>query len=137
MGNLLVVKVHAANIHDTMGGCHVYQAAKNKYFSIKGACVDAGYRGTFVDFVKTKYGDMVDVSEQIKPKQWQILPKRWRVERTFAWANWSRILSKDYEIKAIYQENSFMVSHLLTLLRRYCIQILIFLAFSNTIVREP
>ena len=26
MGNLLVVKVHAANIHDTMSGCHVYQA---------------------------------------------------------------------------------------------------------------
>jgi putative transposase len=29
MGNLLTVKVHAANIHDTMSGCHVYQAAKN------------------------------------------------------------------------------------------------------------
>jgi hypothetical protein len=31
MGNLLAVKVHAANIHDTKGGCHVYQAAKNKF----------------------------------------------------------------------------------------------------------
>ena len=41
MGNLLVVKVHAANIHDTKGGCYVYQAAKQKYPSIKGGCADA------------------------------------------------------------------------------------------------
>lgn len=54
MGNLLVVKVHAANIHDTMGGGYVYQAAKNKYPSRKGGCADEGYRGTFVEFVKVK-----------------------------------------------------------------------------------
>ncbi|NYF81002.1 transposase [Granulicella arctica] len=27
-----------------------------------------------------------------------MLPKRWIVERTFAWLNWSRRLAKDYEI---------------------------------------
>jgi len=118
MGNLLVVKVHAANIHDTMGGCHVYQAAKNKYPDIKGACVDAGYKGTFVDFVETKYGDIVDVSEKIKPKEWEILPKRWRVERTFSWLNNSRRLSKDYEILTSTEENMIMISHLHTLLKR-------------------
>ena len=85
MGNVLAVKVHAANIHDTMGGCHVYQAAKIKYPAIEGACGDEGYRGTFVDFVTIKYKNKVDISEKIKPKQWQILPKRWIVERTFAW----------------------------------------------------
>ena len=113
------IKVHAANIHDTISGCHVYQAAKNKHFSIKGVCGDEAYRGTFVDFVKTKYGNTVDISKQIKPKQWKILPKRWIVERTFAWANWSRILSKNYEIRTVYQENIFMISHLHTLLKRY------------------
>ena len=53
MGNMLIVKVHAANIHDTMSGCHVYQSAKNKYPDIEGACGDEGYKGTFVDFVET------------------------------------------------------------------------------------
>jgi transposase len=48
-----------------------------------------------------------------------VLPKRWRVERIFAWANWSRVLSKDYEIKAVYQENALMISYLHTLLKRY------------------
>jgi len=118
MGNLLVVKVHAANIHDTMSGCHVYQAAKMKYPSIEGVCVDAGYKGTFVDFVTIKYGDKVDVSEKIKPKQWEILPKRWCVERTFAWENNSRRLSKVYEILASTEENMFMISHLHMLLKR-------------------
>jgi transposase len=102
-----------------MGGCHVYQSAKDKYPSIKGGCADAGYRGTFVEFVKVKYGETIDISEKIKPKNWEILPKRWIVERTFAWANWSRILSKDYSIKTVYEQNDFMISHLHTLLRRY------------------
>ena len=119
MGNLLAIRVHAANVHDTMGGCHVYQAAKMKYPSLRGCCADAGYRGTFVEFVRVKYGETVDISMQITPKQWSILPKRWRVERTFGWANWSRVLSKDYEIKTVYQENIFMISHLHTLLKRY------------------
>ena len=35
MGNLLTIKCHAANIHDTKGGCYVYQAVKNKYPNIK------------------------------------------------------------------------------------------------------
>ena len=119
MGNLLAVKVHAANIHDTMSGCHVYQAAKNKYPSIRGGCGDAGYRGAFVEFIRVKYGELVAISEKILSNVWQVLPWRWCVERTFAWANWSRISSKDYAIKSVYEENDFIISHLHTLLRRY------------------
>ena len=55
MGNLLTVKVHAANIHDTKSGCHVYQETKNKYPAVEDVCADAGYRGTFVPFVETKF----------------------------------------------------------------------------------
>ena len=48
MGNLLAVKVHAANIHDTVAGEIVFKAAYSKYPSIKGCGADAGYRKTFV-----------------------------------------------------------------------------------------
>jgi putative transposase len=117
MGNLLIIKVHTANTHDTKGGCHVYQAAKSKYPDIKGVSGYEGYKGTFVDFVKIKYGNTVDISEKIKPKEWEILPKRWVVERTFAWMSNSRRLSKDYEITTDSAEAFVMISHLHTLLR--------------------
>ena len=41
-GHLLHIKVHAANIHDTVGGCSVFQEALQKYPNLKGVCADAG-----------------------------------------------------------------------------------------------
>jgi putative transposase len=61
----------------------------------------------------------VDIIEKIMPKIWSVLPIRWIVERSFAWASHSRRLSKDYEISCESAENMFMVSHISTLLRRY------------------
>jgi len=107
-GNMLAVRVHAANIHDTKGGCVVFARAFWKYPSLKGVCGDEGYRGTFFDFVKSLKLNC-DISERIKPK-FEILPKRWRVERTFAWLNNYRGLSKDYEITATSAETNIMIA---------------------------
>jgi hypothetical protein len=46
-GHLLYVKVHAANIHDTMVGGQIFEQALAKYPTLKGACFDAGYRGEY------------------------------------------------------------------------------------------
>jgi len=62
-------------------------------------------------------GCRVDISERIKP-QFEVLPKRWIVERTFGWASNSRRLSKDYEISVESAEAMFQISHLHTLLRK-------------------
>ena len=118
MGNLLAIKVHAANTHDTKAGIEPAKKAVKKYPTIKGFLADAGYRKTFIALVVSILGLFVDISERIKPG-FEVLPKRWVVERTFAWANHSRRLSKDYEIKTVYAENMFMVSHLHTLIKRY------------------
>ena len=115
MGNMLKVKVHAANIHDTVSGGDVFKGALGKYPSIKGCCADAGYRKTFESIVKS-LGKTVKISEKIKPKGWVVLPQRWVVERTLGWMNNSRRLSKDYEITTVSQENMAMISHLHTLL---------------------
>ena len=77
MGNLLTVKVHAANIHDTVAGEVVFKAAYSKYPSIKGCGADAGYRKTFVTALK-EMGMPVDIIEKIMPEVWSILPIRWR-----------------------------------------------------------
>ena len=118
IGNLLAVKVHAANIHDTVAGDAVFKAALAKYPSIKGCAADAGYRKTFVNALK-EIGIPVDIIEKIMPKIWSVLPIRWIVERSFGWASHSRRLSKDYEFSCHSAECMLMVSHIATLLRRY------------------
>lgn len=41
MGHLLHVRVHAANIHDTVAGCHVFEEALKGHPSLAGVCADA------------------------------------------------------------------------------------------------
>ena len=119
MGCLLSVVVHAANIHDTKGGMLAAARAFDKYPTIRKFCGDEGYCGTFVDYVGWEFDDVgVDISKRIKPG-FEILPKRWIVERTFAWMGNSRRLSKDFEISVDSAENMCIISNLHTLLKRF------------------
>ena len=54
----------------------------------------------------------------LKGQGWQVLPKRWIVERTFSWLNHSRRLSKDYELTVVSAETLVKISHIHTLLKR-------------------
>jgi putative transposase len=117
LGNILAVVVHAANIHDTVAGIMALRKAFALYPSLKGVCADAGYRKTFVKDA-AELGLPVDISEKIKPGQWEILPFRWIVERTFSWQNNYRRLSKDYEITTSSEESYVMITNAVILLRR-------------------
>ena len=98
MGDLLAVVVHAAN--NIKSGILATRNAFEKYPSIRRFCADAGYYKTFEQDVSRKLGLSVDISVRIKP-EWEVLPKRWIVERSLTWLNNSRRLSKDYEIRDI------------------------------------
>lgn len=65
MGNLLVVVVQAANVHDTKSGIMAAEIAFRDYSAIRGFCADAGYRGTFEREVEEKLNLSVDISERI------------------------------------------------------------------------
>jgi hypothetical protein len=118
MGSLLAVTVHAANIHDTKSGIGPAKQAFEKYPTIQRFCADAGYRKSFENDVREQLQLGVDISERIKP-EWEILPKRWIVERTLSWLGHSRRLSKDYEIRISSAETMIRISHLHSLLRRF------------------
>ena len=119
LGFILAVVVHAANIHDTKSGWMPAAKAYDKYSTIERFCGDEGYRGTFSDYVGWDFDDVgVDISERIKP-EFEILPKRWIVERSLAWLGNSRRLSKDYELSTNSAENMVIISNLHTILKRY------------------
>jgi len=59
----------------------------------------------------------IEISERITPG-WAVLAKRWVVERTFAWLNHFRRLSKDYEIAVVTVESMVMIAHSMVLLNR-------------------
>lgn len=116
-GHLLTVKVHAANIHDTVAGRQVFADAVSKYPTLKGVCADQGYRKTMENFVKDVLKRTIEISEKIVSK-WVIIPKRWVVERTLAWLNHYRRLAKDFEITVESAENNIMIAHSMILIRR-------------------
>lgn len=120
MGNLLAVYVHSANLHDTTMGIIPAIKAHARYPRIKKFCGDAGYKGQFVEDVREFLGLEVDISEKIKSIGWNVISKRWVVERTFGWLIFSRRLSKDYEINPESSESMVKISHIRTLLRRLC-----------------
>lgn len=116
-GHLLHIKVHAANIHDTVAGCSVFEETLHSYPSLKGVCADAGYRKTMENFVQNVLKKSITISARITPG-FAILAKRWVVERTFAWLNHFRRLSKDYEIAVKSAENIIMIAHSMMLIKR-------------------
>ena len=118
MGNLLAVKVHRANLHDTKAGIFPAVKAHRLYPTIKAICADSGYRKTFVINVQNILGLRVDISPKIKAVGFQVIKKRWVVERTFAWLFNSRRLAKDFEKTISSQEAIIKISHIHTLLKR-------------------
>ncbi|GHU53523.1 hypothetical protein FACS1894132_05900 [Clostridia bacterium] len=96
----------------------MFEKALYKYPTIIGGRADCGYRGTFVNTFEEFHNIKIDISTRIK-NTFEIQPIRWVVERTFAWVNNSRRLSKDYEISTDCTETMFIIAHFNTLLKRF------------------
>lgn len=98
IGLLLMVVVHAANIQDRDGAKLVLTRVKGRFPRLQLIWADGGYAGQLVDWVKTVCHVMLDIVRRPKGTEgFQVLPRRWVVERTFGWLGRYRRLSKDYE----------------------------------------
>ena len=58
---------------------------------------DSGYQGELAQWLKKKLGLDIEIVKRTESDKWTILPKRWIVERTFAWLMNFRRLVMDYE----------------------------------------
>ena len=97
-GLLLKAVVHPADIQDRDGGTLLVDSLELKDWPrLKKLWADAGYRGRFEDWVRERTGWTVEIVNKPLGGGFQVLPRRWVVERTFAWLGKFRRLSKDYE----------------------------------------
>ena len=121
VGNLLEVVVHAANIQDYDGVKFVVNklsaATKDK---LQKLWADAIYnKQKLLDWVHDNLEAILEIVER-SPEQhgFEVLPRRWVVERTFAWLGRYRRLSKDYEHTISSSEGAVYAASIRTMLQR-------------------
>jgi putative transposase len=99
IGLPLTIVVHPANIQDRDGAKLVLKQAKQLFSRLRLIWADGGYTGKLIDWVKDTCDWVLEiVRRDPEAKGFQILPRRWVVERTFGWLSKYRRLSKDYEV---------------------------------------
>lgn len=119
LGLILLIFVTSASIQDRDGGVELCDDAQQQFPTLKKVWADSAYRGELVEYV-TKWCRFV-LEIVAKPKEqrgFQVHAKRWIVERTLAWLNLARRLSKDYERTVESSETMVRVASIRLMLRR-------------------
>jgi putative transposase len=117
MGNLLKVVVHAANIGEREGAKLLLAELPDPLWErLEKILADGGYAGDdFAFWVEDEYSLAWEVVlRPAQKKGFVLLPRRWIVERSFAWFGRYRRLAKDFE-KLV--ENSAAMIYLASLHR--------------------
>jgi putative transposase len=97
-GLVLAVRVSGADETDRAGAEQVFKKADKLQLSqLKLVYADGGYRGKLINQIKKQFGITLSIVKKKAKAGFKVLPKRWVVERTFAWLTKCRRLSKDYE----------------------------------------
>lgn len=119
LGLLLVVFVHSAAIQDRDGACDVFQKLSEMLTRLKLVWADGGYAGQLVGLVRRWWGYTLEIVKRSdNAKGFEVLPKRWIVERTLAWLSRNRRLSKDYERLTSSSETVVYLASIRMMLRR-------------------
>lgn len=101
LGLLVLAKVTAANVQDVHAGKQIFQelvARPHLLTRLQTIFADGGYRGELVEWVNENLHAVLSiVLKEEGQKGFQVLPKRWVIERTNAWVSRNRRLARDYE----------------------------------------
>ena len=120
MGLLLAVMVHSASIQERRGFKLLCFKIRHLFPNLKVIWVDGGYDGQPLQlWVQRWFNWIVEtIKRNQDTKGFEVLPKRWVVERTFGWFGRYRRLSKDYEYLPSTSETMLYIAMINLMLRR-------------------
>jgi putative transposase len=119
-GNLIDVVVTPASVQDRDGARLLFLKLPVLLitFLLK-VWADGAYRGQLIDWLRQQFAIDLDIVERAPDQQgFQVLPRRWVVERTLAWLGRYRRLSKDYERCMRSSEGVVYIASIHIMLRR-------------------
>ena len=98
-GLLVAAVVHTADIQDRDGAPSVLTSIRASFPWLRHVFADGGYAGEKLETALYGKGDWTFeiIKRSDTAKGFEVLPRRWVVERTFAWFGRNRRLSKDFE----------------------------------------
>ena len=113
------VAVTTAEVTDRNGALEAFDRCSHSLTTIQKVLVDGGYTGEpFARAVKEKLGATVEVVKRNELHTFVVLPKRWIVERSFAWLEKCRRLWKNCERKLNSSLQFIYFAFLVLVLRR-------------------
>jgi transposase len=119
LGLLLSVVVHPADVQDRDGIREVLRQARRSFPFIERIFADAGYQGPRAAQAVADTGCWtIEIVKRTDAHNFVVLPKRWIVERTFAWTSRYRRLMRDFERYARSVAAFFRLAMIRLMLRR-------------------
>lgn len=119
LGLFLAVLVTAASVSDPAGARQLLSRLGGFCKNVRKIWADGTYRGALLTWVAAHFRFRIEpVLPPKGQKGFQVLPRRWVVERTFAWCDAHRRLSKDYEGLTDSSEAIIYIAMIRLLLRR-------------------
>ncbi len=123
MGLPHAIMVTTANVTDRNGAIDMvdyYCDVTDNLSMLKKILADGGYTGeNFASAIKTLSDSDVEIVKHNELHTFAVLPKRWIVERSFAWINKCRRLWKNCELKLQNSFQMFSLAFIRLLLNRY------------------
>ncbi len=125
LGLMVGLIVHSADIQDRDGAPELLNSIRHAFPWLRHVFADGGYAGPKLRGKLAKIGDWTIeiVKRSDTAKGFEVIPRRWVVERTFAWLNRCRRLAKDWEKNISSAEAWITIAHIRLVTRRlarYC-----------------
>jgi transposase len=118
LGMLVAVIVTAASVQDRDAGHRLLALVRERFSTISLAWAYGGYAGRLIVWAACALRLAVTVVKRPDTATFTVLPRRWVVERTFAWLSKHRRLVRDYETLPACHEAMIYLAMIITMSRR-------------------